>query len=785
MTKKEFLLTLGALLVCLSAQSQPINRDMTSTEVKKQRTAILNTLGKVPPMFEWWRSESERKIRLTKVSIIPSRERVELGFNAPLAQIGIREPLVALWEQMVRDTLSAKTGKDYSDVQVAIYCQGVAIEKFIPNAYRNKFPRDVKRTAKPTSTTPLTRRTARPVYGAGLEMRHIALWPSHGYYFDCVDSTWKFQRPALWGTIEDLHSFEYCYRYLIPMLENAGAVVISPRERSPQIEEIIVDNDLSHPGCKITQLSGKWRKEQGGFLRRDSLTNENPFTLGTHLICEAPASIEYRATLPHAGRYGITVSYHADQNNCSRVIYRVAHRGGTTDVEVNTRIMGSTWVYLGEFDLSSTPTVTIISDGEGTITADAVRFGGGMGSIIRGGATSNYPRWTEAARYAMQYGGVPKEIYAIGTIENKEDPKRKSTDPIEDDYADDYKSRGDWVNWVATTQRVPLDLSIGLHTNAGINDTIFGSMTIHYSDAGRANFSNGKSRFASRDLADLVLTQMVDDMRALYTPQWTRRSIYDKRYSEAFRPDVASVIVEMFSHQDPVDMSYACQPQFRFDMARSIYKGILRFLADRYERKYVVQPLPVSGMAMSLRSDNTVRLSWQPTIDPIEPTATPTQYMLYTRTADGGFDNGTVVRKAFVDLPIVRDGVIRSYRITALNDGGESFESEVLSCGFAEGATGVEVIENSCRQLCVEVPYIHDWSYVGQVCDTNPLSEFIDNDNPGYGATSREAITKGREGETFDHTTERGAELLRTNRSYISVSAKKRSSLEDFDAERR
>lgn len=766
---------IGVLMLQIGAHAQPIHREMSSDDVKRVRKEITATLGSYPEMFKWWRAESERKIKLTKVAIIPARERVELGFNSPLAQIGIREELVFQWEQMVRDTLSAMTGRNYKDIQVAIYSQGVPIERFIPNAYRQKFPRDAKRTAKPSTIKPLTRRTDRPVFGAGLEMRHIALWPSHGYYYSEQESCWQFQRPALWGVIEDLNSFDYCYSYLIPMLENSGAVVISPRERSVEREEIIVDNDLSHRGSKITQLTGSWSKLRGGFLRRDSLFDENPFTLGTYLSAQTPASVEYKATLPRAGRWTITVSYRSSEKSCSRVIYRVAHRGGTTDIEVNQRVMGSTWVYLGQFDLSTTPTVTVISDGDGIVTADAVRFGGGMGSVVRGGAVSSMPRWAEAARYAMQYAGVPKEIYSIGAIENEQDPKRKKNEPIENDYADDYKSRGDWVNWVVGSQNVPIDLAVGIHTNAGSNDTIFGSMTIHFANAGKINYTNGKSRFAGRDLSDLVLTQIVGDIRALHTPQWTRRSIYDKSYAEISRPDVPSTIVEMFSHQDPVDMSYASQPQFRFDMARAIYKGILRFLSDRYEKKYVVQPLPVRSLAMSLADKTTVRLSWLPTVDRLEQSATPTYYKLYTRTGvDGGFDNGVVVRGAtYVDLPIVEDGVVRSYRVTALNDGGESFHSEILSCGFISGSTTVAVIPNQCRPLSPTVPYIHDLGYVGEVYDNNEKSEFVDNDNPGYGASHRTAVAIGRSGETFDNTVAKGVELLRTGVSYLSVGSLK------------
>ncbi len=36
--------------------------------------------------------------------------------------------------------------------------------------------------------------------------------------------------------------------YLVPMLENSGAVVMLPRERDVQKNEVIVDNDMINSG---------------------------------------------------------------------------------------------------------------------------------------------------------------------------------------------------------------------------------------------------------------------------------------------------------------------------------------------------------------------------------------------------------------------------------------------------------------------------------------------------------------------------------------------------------
>lgn len=52
------------------------------------------------------------------------------------------------------------------------------------------------------------------------------------------------------------------------------------------------------------------------------------------------------------------------------------------------------------------------SSEHGVVCADAVRFGGGMGNIARGGRISGLPRYLEGARYSAQWAGMPYEVYA-------------------------------------------------------------------------------------------------------------------------------------------------------------------------------------------------------------------------------------------------------------------------------------------------------------------------------------------------------------------------------------
>ena len=52
----------------------------------------------------------------------------------------------------------------------------------------------------------------------GLHNKHITLWASHGRYYDVKKGGWKWQRPKMFCTTEDLFTQTIVIPYLIPML---------------------------------------------------------------------------------------------------------------------------------------------------------------------------------------------------------------------------------------------------------------------------------------------------------------------------------------------------------------------------------------------------------------------------------------------------------------------------------------------------------------------------------------------------------------------------------------
>ena len=534
----------------------------------------------------------------------------------------------------------------------------------------------------------------------GLFDRHLSLWASHGRYYDGKKDRWKWQRPNLFGTTEDLFTQTIVIPYLIPMLENAGAVVFTPRERDWQKNEIIVDNG----GRGYVEDSGKetWKTAQEkGFAYHAGTyrDGENPFTQGTARAVKATKKADvswasYQPNIPQGGKYAVYVSYQSLKNSVSDAQYIVMHKGQRTVFKVNQQMGGGTWVYLGTFDFDrgnnefNRVVVTNSSSESGVVTTDAVRFGGGMGNIERGGSCSGMPRCLEGARYSAQWAGAPYSVY--------------SSKNGSDDYGDDINVRSNMTNWLAggstyvptlEGKKVPIELSLAVHSDAGyttVNDSIIGSLAICTTSFNDGRLNSGVSRMVSHDFADSLLTGLQRDISGKYR-KWTRRYLWDRNYSETRKPEVPSAIIETMSHQNFADMRRGLDPNFRFTLARSLYKTILRFVNGNHSVPSVVQPLPVSNFRIERNSSGGLRLSWIAEKDEQEPTAVPTSYIVYTSEDGMGFDNGTVVYTSSFDFE-AKKGVNYCFKVTALNRGGESFPSETLAAYLSKSAHAKDIL---------------------------------------------------------------------------------------------
>lgn len=590
--------------------------------------------------------------------------------------------------------------RPYNKYKLTIMAGGLPIEQLVAGSKCEKgMPNAWGKTEY--EGAPWVMNDSRPYFVShGLFDRHLSLWASHGRYYDGKKDRWKWQRPNLFGTTEDLFTQTIVIPYLIPMLENAGAVVFTPRERDWQKNEVIVDNG----GRGYVEDSGKetWKTAQeNGFAYHAGTyrDGENPFTQGTARAVKATKKADvswasYQPNIPQGGKYAVYVSYQSLKNSVSDAQYIVMHKGQRTVFKVNQQMGDGTWVYLGTFDFDrgnnefNRVVVTNSSSESGVVTTDAVRFGGGMGNIERGGSCSGMPRCLEGARYSAQWAGAPYSVY--------------SSKNGSDDYGDDINVRSNMTNWLAggstyvptlEGKKVPIELSLAVHSDAGyttVNDSIIGSLAICTTSFNDGRLNSGVSRMVSHDFADSLLTGLQRDISGKYR-KWTRRYLWDRNYSETRKPEVPSAIIETMSHQNFADMRRGLDPNFRFTLARSLYKTILRFVNGNHSVPSVVQPLPVSNFRIERNSSGGLRLSWIAEKDEQEPTAVPTSYIVYTSEDGMGFDNGTVVYTSSFDFE-AKKGVNYCFKVTALNRGGESFPSETLAAYLSKSAHAKDIL---------------------------------------------------------------------------------------------
>jgi hypothetical protein len=293
---------------------------------------------------------------------------------------------------------------------------------------------------------------------------------------------------------------------------------------------------------------------------------------------------------------------------------------------------------------------------------------------------------------------------------------------------------------------------------------------------------------ASRDLSDIIQTQIVNDLSLTYNPDWTRRGLWDRPYSEARKPNVPAMLLELLSHQNQADQKFGLDPRFRFAVSRAVYKGMVKYLSYTENRKIAIQPLAVTHFAITPVGGKRIRLSWMPVLDSLEPASVPDRYRIYKRTGDGGFDNGTIVNTTFLETELDSYNTVYSFRVSALNGGGESFSSEVLSAGLSEGDMNPVLIVNGFDRISGPewfdegkmagvawwkdrgVADHYEISAVGDQYDFDRKSAWLDDDAPGWGASWADMEGRVIPGNTFDYPSVHGKAVLAAGRSFCSVS---------------
>lgn len=530
----------------------------------------------------------------------------------------------------------------------------------------------------------------------GLYGHHLTVWPSHGRYYNKTKDAWVWQRPNLYCTNEDLFTQTIVIPYLIPMLENAGANVFVPRERDWQTEEVIVNR----PGAFKTTPKG--------------------------------GSMQYwKPSLKKNGLYAVYVRYQMMDNSADDAQYIVRHKGMNTYFRVNQRMGGNVWVYLGTFDFASNnPLDNCVmmtncgSKRNSVVNTQMVRFGGGMGTIQRNGQKSGLPKSMEGSRYWAEMNCIPEEIYtskgddysddintrtlfsnwlSYGSTFNPHEDKEEVPDSLKQDSIQPTATPLQAINVTEPspyTGHVPIEMTLALHSDAGWAkdlQSIIGSLTICTTNFKDSTLADGRSRLLSKQLASTLLRNVAEELRNTYG-KWEAREVYDRNYGETRIPAQPSAIIETMSHENFPDMVLGQDPNFKFSMARAIYKVIARFLAEQKGHKVTIQPLQPHAFAAKTLDEDKLTLTWLPTEDPYEQSANATSYCLYTSMDNNGYDNGTQISKNRTTIEL-KPNVLYRFKVTAVNAGGESFPTEELAAYYNPDAKENILIVNGFHRL--------------------------------------------------------------------------------------
>jgi len=387
---------------------------------------------------------------------------------------------------------------------------------------------------------------------------------------------------------------------------------------------------------------------------------------------------------------------------------------------------------------------------------------------------SGMPQWTEGARYQLINQGVDSTVWDL--YEGNE-------------YKDDMKCRPTWVNSLQT----PVDLCVALHTDgfdSGDDTTIIGTLVIYTAkdDDGHTVLRDGRDReTVNRNLADWIQTSITNDLRIL-APEWTRRQLKESNYCESRVPVVPSIILELLSHKNMADMKYGLDPAFRFTAARAVYKGILRYLNGP---QAIVQPLPVKELGINAEG----LLRWIPQLDSIEPSAKPTYYMVYVQADDGEWDVQQVENDTQLQLDLQPD-VKYNFYVVAGNDGGLSLPSPIVSAYLTSNSPKDGLTSVSETVLIIDAfndVYGPQWftdstyagivpgsyacedgfscAYIGEQWDFVRASQWLNDDNCGFGACYRDHAGHFTVGNTHDYAAQHGRVLRKMHLPYVSCTA--------------
>ena len=339
-------------------------------------------------------------------------------------------------------------------------------------------------------------------------------------------------------------------------------------------------------------------------------------------------------------------------------------------------MVGNGWIYLGEYYFNagsnSANGAVVISNLRGTATgiytfADAIRFGNGMGTVDRGAGPSGYPREDENCRYWIQSNlgqGQSTTLYNGGGTDEQDSwsaPGKMSAEM-------NFESSG------SIFKRI----HISFHSNAGGGRGTVGLIT-------------GTPTPNQEVLAEICGQTVNDELVALGSPPmeyaWSNRNSnitytggYGEITSSYFEGEMDATIIEVAYHDNVQDAALMRDAKVRDAVGRAAMHAVVKYMNQFDGVPLIYLPEPPNNPRATGSTNGSITLNWSPPVS-VASSGAPTNYWIYRSTNGYGFGNaisaGNVTNYTITNLA---GGTDYYFRITAANEGGESFSSEVVGC---------------------------------------------------------------------------------------------------------
>lgn len=526
----------------------------------------------------------------------------------------------------------------------------------------------------------------------------VTVYVSAGHGWTAGASAWALQRPVLLGMAEDYGNIDQL-NYFVQYCFNAGATVVPLRPAGWQPAEILIDQDDAE-----VSYTGAWSSSFNPKYFEDGTTVSGvAYEFATADATET-ATARYTPTIPASDFYPVYCFAIASSNRV-RQTYRISHDGGISEIVVDHRNVGNGWVWLGDYYLQAGGDnwveISNQSPDSGVVIADGIRWGGGMGDIVRPGpgSISGYPRDEEAQRYWAEHVYSDNGVGFSSSIWDN---------PSLSDLSDNIGAGARMAREmnVVPAGGVQVDrfkrVHVEFHTNA-FDGNARGQLCLITNTGATTNQASFATILSDEIDADL------DSLESEFEHNWVDRfsptltGAYGAISTGGNSNEFDATLVEFAFHDNDDDAELLRDSRVRAAMARATTHGIIRFLNGLAGSTVPLAFAPDRPRDFSVIDigGGDVQLSW---IAPLSDGARgdpATGYVIYQSDNGLGFGDPIVLGNVLTHtISGVAPGETRYFRIAATNAGGESMPTETLAARRAsDGSVGNIIVVNGFDRL--------------------------------------------------------------------------------------